>query len=165
MFPQILQPLTQVPELSSDGAGSIHYLPATRATVLWGRLPCARDVGVLTVDSGDDVMIDTINDEGVLADQGRDPAAFFSRHGVPREFVLDDAIDLAASDFGRDPGSDGPHIVTGPIRARGARSCDLLKMTVLAYAYLSAATDFTISQVVDRVTGVHTRIRTADYRG
>ncbi|TFB95250.1 MULTISPECIES: acetamidase/formamidase family protein [unclassified Cryobacterium] len=33
----------------------------------------------------------------------------------------------------------------------------------LAYAYLSAATDFNISQVVDRVTGVHGRIRTADF--
>jgi acetamidase/formamidase len=33
----------------------------------------------------------------------------------------------------------------------------------LAYAYLSAATDFNISQVVDRVTGVHARIRTADF--
>ncbi|NOW01138.1 acetamidase/formamidase family protein [Isoptericola chiayiensis] len=32
----------------------------------------------------------------------------------------------------------------------------------LAYAYLSAATDFDISQVVDVVTGVHARIREAD---
>jgi acetamidase/formamidase len=33
----------------------------------------------------------------------------------------------------------------------------------LAYAYLSAATDFNISQVVDLVAGVHARIRTADF--
>ncbi|MFT3887507.1 MAG: acetamidase/formamidase family protein [Arachnia sp.] len=33
----------------------------------------------------------------------------------------------------------------------------------LAYAYLSAATDFDISQVVDRVCGVHARIREADF--
>jgi acetamidase/formamidase len=33
----------------------------------------------------------------------------------------------------------------------------------LAYAYLSAATDFDISQVVDRVKGVHARIRLADF--
>lgn len=32
-----------------------------------------------------------------------------------------------------------------------------------AYAYLSAATDFDISQVVDRVTGIHARIRKADF--
>ena len=35
----------------------------------------------------------------------------------------------------------------------------------LAYAYLSAATDFNISQVVDLVTGVHARIRVADFEG
>ncbi len=33
----------------------------------------------------------------------------------------------------------------------------------LAYAYLSAATDFDISQVVDVVKGVHARIRKADF--
>jgi len=34
----------------------------------------------------------------------------------------------------------------------------------LAYAYLSAATDVNISQVVDQVTGAHARIRVADFR-
>ncbi|WIE74235.1 acetamidase/formamidase family protein [Curtobacterium sp. MCSS17_007] len=33
----------------------------------------------------------------------------------------------------------------------------------LAYAYLSAATDFDVSQVVDLVTGAHARIRKADF--
>ena len=32
-----------------------------------------------------------------------------------------------------------------------------------AYAYLSAATDFDISQVVDVVKGVHARIRKSDF--
>ena len=32
-----------------------------------------------------------------------------------------------------------------------------------AYAYLSAATDFDISQVVDVVKGVHAKIRKADF--
>lgn len=35
----------------------------------------------------------------------------------------------------------------------------------LAYAYLSAATDFDISQVVDIVKGVHARIRVSDFAG
>jgi len=35
----------------------------------------------------------------------------------------------------------------------------------LAYAYLSAATDFDISQVVDVVCGVHARIREDDFAG
>ena len=34
----------------------------------------------------------------------------------------------------------------------------------LAYAYLSAATDFNISQVVDIVCGVHARIRESDFK-
>ena len=33
----------------------------------------------------------------------------------------------------------------------------------LAYAYLSAATDFRISQVVDVVKGVHATIRKSDF--
>ncbi|MGD8195090.1 acetamidase/formamidase family protein [Herbiconiux sp. P18] len=35
----------------------------------------------------------------------------------------------------------------------------------LAYAYLSAATDFDISQVVDIVKGVHARVRLSDFAG
>ena len=40
-----------------------------------------------------------------------------------------------------------------------------LALAGLAYAYLSAATDFDISQVVDLVKGVHARIRKADFGG
>ncbi len=32
----------------------------------------------------------------------------------------------------------------------------------VAYTYLSAATDFEVSQVVDRTTGIHALIRKAD---
>jgi hypothetical protein len=107
MIPQILQPLAHLPQSSSDVGGGIrsaHYLPATVDTVLWGRQPCARDVGVITVDSGDKIIIDTISHDGMLEDQGRDPAAFFRHHGVSRDFVLDDAVALAASAVDRDPG-------------------------------------------------------------
>ena len=34
----------------------------------------------------------------------------------------------------------------------------------LAYAYLSAATDFEVSQVVDRTKGIHAKIRKADFK-
>ncbi len=33
----------------------------------------------------------------------------------------------------------------------------------VAYAYLSAAADFVVSQVVDRTTGIHGLIRKADF--
>jgi acetamidase/formamidase len=107
------------------------YLPATLGNVLWGRLPCETDAAVLEIDDGDTVTIDTISHEGVLEDQGRDPRAFFARFGVRSDEVLADAIALAASDHPHDPQADGPHVVTGPIRIRGARPGDLLAMHVI----------------------------------
>ncbi|GAB2876276.1 acetamidase/formamidase family protein [Nocardioides pacificus] len=114
------------------GAGPIRsatYLPSTLDHVLWGRLPCAADSPVLSVDPGTEVTIDTISHEGLLEDQGRDPRAFFAPYGV--EGVLADAIALAASDVVHTPGPDGPHVVTGPIEVRGAQPGDLLAITVV----------------------------------
>ena len=104
------------------------YLPSTLENVLWGRLPCGADRPVLSVDAGTEVVVDTLSHEGILEDQGRDPAAFFAPHDVD---VLDDAVALAASDHPRTFGVDGPHVVTGPIEVRGARAGDLLAMTLV----------------------------------
>ena len=104
------------------------YLPATRATTLWGFLPSEADAPVLTVDPGQQVIIDTISHEGILEDQGRDPVAFFGRFGVAPDAVLPDAVDLAAHGEHR-PGA-GPHVVTGPVAVRGARPVDRLVVQV-----------------------------------
>jgi len=119
-----LQPWDGIP----DGTP---YLPSSPENVLWGALPCAADRPVLSIDSGADVTIDTISHEGILEDQGRDPLAFFGSHGVQEHLVLEDAIDLAASNIQRLAGGLGPHVVTGPIAVKGARAGDLLKITVL----------------------------------
>ena len=114
------------------GVGPIpaaHYLPATPDTVLWGRLPCATDAPVLEIHSGESVTIDTVSHEGILDDQGKDPAAFFASHGVAADAVLHDAIEIAAS-VARDPFADGPHVVVGPVHVAGAHPGDLLKITV-----------------------------------
>ena len=121
-------------EILQPGRGPIRsatYLPARPDQVLWGRLPCAADAPVLTVAQGTEVTIDTISHEGIHEDQGRDPAAFFARFGVPAGEVLEDAAALAASDYPRDPAVDGPHVITGPIAVTGARPGDLLKITVV----------------------------------
>jgi acetamidase/formamidase len=112
------------------GSDASVYLPATPETVLWGRLPCAADAAVLEVDPGTVVTIDTVSHEGVLPEQGQDPIAFFARHGVPPELVLDDAIAVAGRM--RHDAADGPHVVTGPIAVRGARPGDLLRIDVVA---------------------------------
>lgn len=122
-------PLDSAPLHTGTGVPSgATYLPSTGDHVLWGRLPCATDRAVLSVDPGAEVVVDTISHEGILEDQGRDPRAFFEPHGVD---VLDDAVALAASGYARTFGVDGPHVVTGPIEVRGARPGDLLAMTLV----------------------------------
>ncbi|KRC55020.1 MULTISPECIES: acetamidase/formamidase family protein [unclassified Nocardioides] len=116
------------------GVGPIRaeaYLPAEPATLLWGRLPCAGDVPLLGVTPGTEVTFDTVSHEGLLEDQGRDPRAFFARHGVPAGEVLDDAVAIAASDLPHAFGVDGPHLVSRPIHVEGARRGDLLAMTLV----------------------------------
>lgn len=114
------------------GTGPIRsetYLPADLDAVLWGRLPCGADTPALSVEPGTEVTVDTISHEGILEDQGRDPRAFFGARGAAE--VLDDAVALAASDYDRTFGVDGPHVVNRPIAVRGARVGDLLAMTVV----------------------------------
>jgi acetamidase/formamidase len=104
------------------------HLGATVATTLWGRLPCADDAPVLTVDPGEQVSIDTVSHEGILEDQGRDPVAFFGSHGVPAKDVLADAVAIASG--GTHTPADGPHIVTGPIEVRNVAVGDYLAVRV-----------------------------------
>ncbi|KGM13073.1 acetamidase [Cellulomonas bogoriensis 69B4 = DSM 16987] len=104
------------------------YVPATPSTVLWGRLPCEHDTPVLSVDPGTSVWFDTVSHEGILDDQGRDPVAFFTDRGVRAQDVLDDAVRVASEVPRHD--EDGPHVVTGPVRVRGAQPGDVLTMTV-----------------------------------
>ncbi|WP_416211740.1 amidase family protein [Microbacterium xanthum] len=124
--------MTQAFEILQPGRGEIpgdHYLPARLDTVTWGRLPCETDAAVLRITPGETVTIDTVSHEGILEDQGKDPRAFFGRHGVASDAVLDDAVQIAA-ELSRDPQHDGPHVVTGPIHVEGAEPGDLLAITV-----------------------------------
>jgi acetamidase/formamidase len=109
-----------------------HYLPSTPETVLWGRLPGADTRPVLTVDPGVTITMDTVSHEGMLEDQGRDPEAFFGRYGVPPSEVLADARSIAASGIPHRFGTDGPHILTGPVHVRGAEPGDVLRVEVVS---------------------------------
>lgn len=105
------------------------YVSADPRNVIWGRLPSGADAPVAAVAAGGTVVIDTVSHEGILPDQGRDPVAFFARHGVPEDAVLRDAVAIAARST-HDDDADGPHVVTGPIRVEGAHPGDLLAITV-----------------------------------
>ncbi|WP_371543325.1 acetamidase/formamidase family protein [Streptomyces sp. NBC_00554] len=106
-----------------------HYLPADPTAVHWGLLPNARSKPTLSVPSGTSVSLDTISHEGILADQGRDPAAFFAAAGI--HGILHDTAELAASTRLHDPAVHGPHVVTGPVHIQGAEPGDVLEVEVL----------------------------------
>ncbi|MGW4073664.1 acetamidase/formamidase family protein [Streptomyces asiaticus] len=122
------------PNLLQPGAGPIdggHYVPADPKLVYWGHLPNAASDPVLTIGSGDTVTLDTISHEGILPDQGRDPAAFFGAAGIYATELLHDAVGLAASAREHHADSHGPHVITGPVAIRGARPGDVLEIEVL----------------------------------
>lgn len=128
--------MTETLEILQPREGAIpgdHYVAASPATVLWGRLPCAADAPVLTIAAGETVTIDTVSHEGILPDQGQDPLGYFTGHGVAVAHVLTDAIEIAAT-VPRDALADGPHVVTGPVFVTGAEVGDLLKITVVDLA-------------------------------
>lgn len=108
------------------------YVPSTVETVRWGSLPNRDASPVLTVPSGSVVTFDTVSHEGILEDQGRDPVAFFGRHGVAAAKVLEDASAIASSTLVHDFASDGPHVVTGPVAIEGARPGDVLAIETLS---------------------------------
>ncbi|MFG1636189.1 twin-arginine translocation signal domain-containing protein [Pseudonocardia alni] len=119
------------------GAGDIpgdHYLGSDPADVRWGYVPAIGAAPVLTMRSGQTVTIDTVSHEGILEDQGRDPVAWFGRHGVAADGVLSDAV-AVARDYRRTPrdvDADGPHVITGPVFVEGARPGDVLKVETLS---------------------------------
>ncbi len=124
-------------EVLQPGTGPVDgdvYLPSRPEEVLWGYLPRTTDAPVARVRSGQTITIDTVSHEGLLEDQGRDPAAWFAGHGVPRDRVLDDAVAIAAGydRHRRDFDADGPHVVTGPVWVEGARPGDVLKVEPLS---------------------------------
>ncbi|MFE2864838.1 acetamidase/formamidase family protein [Embleya sp. NPDC059259] len=127
--------ITEAPPVAVPGPGRHpRHLPSRPGTVLWGWLPGARDRPVLLAESGETLTVDTVSHEGLLGEQGRDPAAFFGRHHIPADRVPADHHALAASDLTHDPVVDGPHVITGPIAVAGARPGDVLAVHLLDLA-------------------------------
>jgi acetamidase/formamidase len=120
---QALQPF-------ADATAPGCYVPATTRTTIWGRLPCAADAPVLSIEPGERVVLDTVSHEGILEDQGRDPVAFFAGHGIDEADVLLDAIELAA--HGDHDPTGGPHVITGPVEVRGVGPGDLIAVHIEA---------------------------------
>jgi acetamidase/formamidase len=121
-------------EILTKGTGpgiADHYLWCAPDTVSWGTLPTRGTPPIRTVDDGTVITFDTVSQEGFMEDQGRDPVAYFGAHGFARHRILDEAVELAASDLKREKEALGPHIVLGPVRVRGARPGDWLRVDFL----------------------------------
>jgi acetamidase/formamidase len=129
----ILQPLADKPVAgSSIKLKSDFYVPATPETIRWGYLPDNAAKPILTVPSGATVTFDTVSHEGILEDQGRDPAKYFGGHGIAPEQVLNDAKAIAASSLAHDFAKDGPHVVIGPVAIENAQAGDVLKVEMIS---------------------------------
>jgi len=57
-----------------------------------------------------------------------DPVSFFARAGIPREQVLQDAIDIYEKS--PHPNGSGVHVLTGPIYVEGAEPGDMLEVRI-----------------------------------
>jgi len=129
----VLQPLADKPVAgSSVKLKSDFYVPATPETIRWGYLPDNAAKPIVTVPSGSTVTFDTVSHEGILEDQGRDPAKFFGGFGVAPEQVLNDAKAIAASSLTHDFAKDGPHVVIGPVALENAQPGDVLKVEMIS---------------------------------
>lgn len=123
----------EVLQTKEDGSyKSDYFLETSVDTVTWGRLPNKDSNPVLTVESGSTITIDTLSHEGILEDQGKDPVTYFTNKGVSEDMILEDAIEIAASDLPHNFDEDGPHVITGPIYVEGAEAGDVLKVEVLS---------------------------------
>jgi acetamidase/formamidase len=129
----VLQPLADKPVAgASVKLKSDFYVPATPDSIRWGYLPDNAAKAVVTVPSGAIVTFDTVSHEGILEDQGRDPAKYFGGFGVAPAQVLNDAKAIAASSVAHDFAKDGPHVVIGPVALENAQPGDVLKVEMIS---------------------------------
>lgn len=110
---------------------AVYHLPVDPRTELWGRLACAIESPVLTIDASEEATVDTLSHDWILENQRRDPIAFFGEFGVGPGHVLDDASELAATAHPRNHAQDRPPVITAPIQMAGVRPGDLLEITVI----------------------------------
>ena len=122
-FPAAAQPAPPDNQLEAT-------LRSTPDTVVWGYF--AADIPpALRIKSGQTVKIDTVSHGGV--NTGVDPVTFFSRHGIPADQVLKDAIDIYQNV--KRPRGASAHILTGPIYIDEAEPGDMLEVRILAFEH------------------------------
>ena len=118
---------TEVAQLT----GQLYEVKSTPDHVIWGELFKLDSEPILTVQSGDQIVLETISHEGILADQG-DTVAFLTGQGIKEEDILADQLAVKANVEKTGP---GPHVITGPIYVEGAEPGDVLEIKTIDIAY------------------------------
>src|SRR3982750_4005764 len=103
--------------------GKLHLLPATLETTQWGWFNNAQPP-VLTVDSGDTIMIETM---------------MHSHNQVVPGTTIEAIKKLRTDHPGR-----GPHTLTGPIYVNGAEPGDVLKVSINRIVPRAYGTNFNV---------------------
>jgi len=109
--------------LSSRVSGKVHLLPATLETTQWGWFDNAQPP-VLTIDSGDTVVLETM---------------MHSHNQVVPGRTIEEIKKLRTDHPGR-----GPHTVTGPIYVNGAEPGDTLQVRLNRIVPRAYATNFNV---------------------
>ncbi|KAM3107324.1 acetamidase/formamidase family protein [Phormidesmis sp. 146-33] len=113
--------------------GKTHQVLSTPENLIWGELFKPNSKPILSVKSGDRVILQTISHEAILADQG-DTVEFLAQGGISKNQVLPDQLRTKASVKKTGP---GPHVITGPIFVEGAQPGDVLEVKTIAIEYRS----------------------------
>ena len=108
-----------------------HFVPSRPETVSWGWFPLDKPP-VLTIDSGDTVVIDTLSHAGATQDDH--PDLSLGLLGVTPNEILPDVLDFWGSRTGRPREGRSGHVITGPIAIRNAEPGDVLEIQVLELA-------------------------------
>ena len=109
--------------IASHLPGKVHLLPATLETTQWGWFDNAQ-APVLTIDSGDTVVLETM---------------MHSHNQVVPGRTIEEIKKLRTDNPGR-----GPHTVTGPIYVTGAAPGDTLKVKINRIVPRAYATNFNV---------------------
>ena len=117
---------------ASGKPGKLHLLPATLETTQWGWFDNAQPP-VLTIDSGDTVVLETM---------------MHSHNAVVPGRTIEEIKKLRTDHPGR-----GPHTMTGPIFVNGAEPGDVLKVSINKIVPRAYATNFNVPGMFGQFPG------------
>ncbi|MCZ2262259.1 MULTISPECIES: acetamidase/formamidase family protein [unclassified Isoptericola] len=155
-------------DISRLGAGSTFYLPVRAPGALFyvGDPHMAMGDGEVALTAMEGSLRGTFRLTVCKPGSGDAPSVAYS---YPFAETADAWIPIGLSDPDGAVGGNGSDLDVAMRRAV-VNALDFLEHDqgldrAIAYAYLSAAADFAVSQVVDRTVGVHGLVRKADFRG